>query len=1110
MSTTNEPVPNDREPSDPTLASETLHENPPTCAGGLSARTPHARTDTSTQTGVLHTPELEAGPLPAIPGYEIVGEIARGGMGVVYEAKQPALNRPAAIKLILGGKYHDASVQLRFLIEAEAIAQLQHKNVVQVYEFGQHEGMPFLVMEYVDGGTLAQRLVEGKAYTPAEAAVLMEKLAAAMTAAHAKGIVHRDLKPSNVLLTADGEPKVSDFGLAKVGDSGVTASDAVLGTPSHMSPEQAAGRVREVGTASDVWALGCILYRLLTGRLPFEGDSPAATIHQVLYEVPPRPRTLVPNVPRDLETICLECLQKNPGKRYPTADALAADLRAYLDGRPIAARPVGWVERSWMWAKRHPGRAAVAVVGFLLVVGSCMAAQQVDRALAAQQAESERLQRELKADSLVQALTRADPAGVPIVLNELEDYRELARPTLQRMASDPVRTKRGLLARYALLPYEPHRLDELLEYATECPPDELPLFTRLSGPHVTAASTALWPKLSTPWTNPHQQLRITALLAAWETENPKWKSLAVTVVDHLVRVNARDVDAYLRAFHPIRRVLVPVLMKRYAESLGRFGSAKIFVPELVPASLTYDVTATLLAAYTADDPQQLLDFAVTVDERHYPLVAEHVNATRAALVPELSKELVAGGQQLSVQPIPLQCGGAGVWVGSADCVYDAFARRRGFVAALLLRYHRPERVWPLICHSPDPTVRSYLLSRIAVVGVDPAVLAHRHAVETDLSMSRALILALGDYRLDQLEPFTRDELIRRLVSDYRSHPDPGLHSAIEWLLCHRWGLQDLTRASATAEVNNAIKQVGMFGPTGRAVIGPAAVMPRPLAPSAGRGWYVNTQGQTFVRVTGPNTSVVGSPETEPHRQSPRETSRRVRLPHTFTITTREVTNEQFRRFNPNHRSHPDYSPYADSPVCQVTFHQAAAYCNWLSEQDGIPRHQWCYKPNADGEYAAGMIVRRDRLALQGYRLPTEAEWELACRAGATTARSFGRGRELLSRYGWYMKSADEHAHPVGRLRPNDWGLFDMHGNVWELCEDAAILDTPGAIVSEYWRTNPLVRRVIRGGSYVDEDGAVRAANRNSYRPMEGNLTIGFRPVRTLTDEAPGSCHSLAP
>jgi WD40 repeat protein len=295
-----------------------------------------------------------------MPGYEVLGELGRGGMGVVYQARQPALGRLVALKVLLAGTHASPTELARFRREAEAVARLQHPHIVQVFEVGEHAGLPYFSLEYADGGSLAQQL-NGTPRPPAEAARLVEVLARAVQAAHARGVVHRDLKPANILLTADGTPKVTDFGLAKRLDeaAGPTASGAILGTPSYMAPEQAGSRGQQVGPAADVYALGAILYELLTGRPPFQAATPLDTVLQVISQEPVAPRQL----PRDLETICLKCLEKDPGRRYDSAEALADDLRCFREGRPITARPVGVLGRSWRWGRRNP-----AVAGLLGLV----------------------------------------------------------------------------------------------------------------------------------------------------------------------------------------------------------------------------------------------------------------------------------------------------------------------------------------------------------------------------------------------------------------------------------------------------------------------------------------------------------------------------------------------------------------------------------------------------------------------------------------------------------------------------------------------------------------------------------------------------------------------
>jgi PAS domain S-box-containing protein len=278
---------------------------------------------------------------PAIPGYEILGELGRGGMGVVYKARHLALNRIVALKMILHAAYASDRHHERFRREAEAVARLQHANIVAVYEVGEHDDCPFFSLEYCSGGTLGEKL-DGTAWPAHRAAELLQTLARAIHAAHRAGIVHRDLKPGNVLLTSEGQPKITDFGHAKrLGEERHTRSGEVFGTPIYMAPEQASGN-RDVGPATDVYALGAILYELLTGRPPFLAETPMDTILRVVGEEPVPPRRRQPQVPRDLETICLKCLQKDPKRRYESALALAEDLGRFLQGVPVKAAPASW------------------------------------------------------------------------------------------------------------------------------------------------------------------------------------------------------------------------------------------------------------------------------------------------------------------------------------------------------------------------------------------------------------------------------------------------------------------------------------------------------------------------------------------------------------------------------------------------------------------------------------------------------------------------------------------------------------------------------------------------------------------------------------------------
>jgi tetratricopeptide (TPR) repeat protein len=328
--------------------------------------------------------------LPRIPGYQVEVLLGRGGMGIVYKARHIRLNRLVALKMLITGAYAGPHERARFQREAEAVASLNHANIVSVYDVGEHEGWPYFTMELLEGGSLAQALA-GTPQPARQAATLVTTLAEAMQAAHQGGIVHRDLKPANILLTVDGTPKIADFGLARHFDGGsaLSLSGARMGTPSYMAPELVTGKAGTIGPAADIYSLGSLLYEMLTGRPPFRGETASETERQVIADEPVPPARLNPKVPRDLETICLKCLHKDAPRRYADAGALADDLRRFMEGRPIRARRISRLELAWRWCRRNPAGAALAVA-MLGLVGLCVGGalwvqrQQLERRIEAE------------------------------------------------------------------------------------------------------------------------------------------------------------------------------------------------------------------------------------------------------------------------------------------------------------------------------------------------------------------------------------------------------------------------------------------------------------------------------------------------------------------------------------------------------------------------------------------------------------------------------------------------------------------------------------------------------------------------------------------------------
>lgn len=535
--------------------------------------------DRDSQEVTFYDDRLSSSPPDAIAGYELLGEVGRGGMGVVYKARQRRPDRIVALKMLLAGRHAGSKERTRFLYEAEAIAQLQHPHIVPLYEAGQHGELPYFTLEFISGGSLSN-LLKASPLLPADAARMIEQLADAMHYAHQRGIIHRDLKPANVLLSTGGTtdrermgqnlsgtqssfiscvPKITDFGLAKnIADaSTVTSTGAVFGTPSYMAPEQASGDVKQVGAAADVYALGAILYECLTGRPPFRGPTPAETLLQVLSQEPAPPSILQRSVPRDLETICLKCLRKEPQRRYTSALELAEDVRRFRANEPIKARPVGRIERGVKWCRRHPGVASLtAAVVLLTLIGTGLVTWKWRQAVTA--LEEARNEKAARARRQVAALPDAAAKHVPAILEELEASRTEVLPLLRQLYQDEKEQPRRMRLALALLPVESNTLREPLTdwmlHAED--PAEVLLARDALAPYRAELVGPLWAMAENIKSPEAVRFRAMVALAKYDSDDPRWLKLGPEAAERVLWANPLHQGLWTEAMRPIGQALL--------------------------------------------------------------------------------------------------------------------------------------------------------------------------------------------------------------------------------------------------------------------------------------------------------------------------------------------------------------------------------------------------------------------------------------------------------------------------------------------------------------------------------------------------------------------------
>ncbi len=703
------------------------------------------------------------------------------------------------------------------------------------------------------------------------------------------------------------------------------------------------------------------------------------------------------------------------------------------------------------------------------------------------------------AAGLVQRLLDAEPAQVPAVIEELAGYRLWADPLLRQANADAQDGSRQKLhTSLALLAVDDGQTDYLFERLLDAGPAQVPVIRDALLDHKEALIEKLWTVVEQPARDHEsQRLRAAAALAAFDPDSTRWDRNGAAVSADLVAVPAVYLANWMDALRPVQ-------------------------DKLMARSPRSSATA---ADYAADRAEVLADLLMDADEKQFAVLFPRLEARREAALPVLGETVKTRLESKKTEEEK-----------------ETLAKRQANAAVTLLRLGEPGRVWPLLKHSPDPRTRSYLIHHLASRGADPGALVRRLEEEKEVSIRRALVLALGEFGPSRVSGAQGQALVERAWRMYREEPDAGLHAAAEWLL-RQWKQEGKIKDFQQEWRKDKQKQKQRLNELRQ------ALKASPVASAPGGKWYVNGQGQTMVVIPGPVTFRMGSPPSEAGREGGSkgkiETPHQKRIGRTFAIAAHEVTVAQFLRFRKDHEYNETYSPTKDHPVNLVTWYDAAAYCNWLSEQEGIPQEQWCYEPMRDRDisrvlagrlaggmlgnrsgsvlttivaacyatatlpsasptkgYGEGMKLKKNYLYLEGYRLPSEAEWEYACRAGAVTSRYHGETEELLGKYAWYTKnSLDRWMLPPGTLKPNDLGLFDMLGNAMEWCQERIMYYKTDLQINndkeDITDIQSRISRVLRGASFSDQPANVRSAYRFWVGPANRLYNVGFRPARTF-------------
>ncbi len=674
----------------------------------------------------------------------------------------------------------------------------------------------------------------------------------------------------------------------------------------------------------------------------------------------------------------------------------------------------------------------------------------------------------VRSAALVESLLSADIAEAPERLSRDASYARWMKPRLRSVAetedTSTVDDKARLRAMLALVGEEPRYAEPLTAALLEATSTEVTVIAQQLKPYVAQVRDRLWIAAKTD-SSPARRFNAASGLAQLDPNGAMWSEVRDDVARQLVRTlayNPRDFDTVVELLEPVGGNLAEPLRERvYAAD--------------APAA-EREAALNVFLEYGVDQPSSFARALLDADREQFERMLEIARAREIRIASTLEAELA-----LTFDAVP------------DEASKEQLAARQANAAIALLRIGQGAQVWNRLGDGADPRLSAYFIERAGQFGLDPAILTARLpgmiSPTADVAASAVILLALEGYSQQQIPPALRESLGRQVVALYRGHPDAALHGAAASLL-RAWGQEVLRSAKS-----------GM----------PGESEPRPstLAPADRRGWFVNAQGQTFV-ILPPAEFLMGSPESEPHRE-PEEVLHRRRIPRTLALAATETTRGQFKQFLRERYDEARamayeadvafYSATDDAPAVRVNWFEAAEYCNWLSQKEGIPEDQECYTPNAEGKYAAGMQVKANALALTGYRLPLEDEWEYACRAGTATMRPCGSSETIANAYAWSQQNSENRAWPIASLKPNPFGVFDMLGNVSEWCHDRYLQDAYSTRRTEPPTTEPETveneGRSLRGGAFYFPAKTIRSADRDFNHADDRALAVGFRTARTL-------------